>query len=123
MEAKLKKITTQYHTFEDNQVLTKDQLNEFINYFEDQDRMSRVFLSGVGIVCGFELKINNEKTTITISQGAGVTTDGDLLKLQKNAAKSVSKTIDFNKVDYKFFKDFDDNLLRTNLLRNRQACQ
>ena len=29
MEAKLKKITTQYHTFEDNQVLTKNQLNEF----------------------------------------------------------------------------------------------
>ncbi len=108
MEAKLKKITTQYHTFEDNQVLTKDQLNEFINYFEDQDRMSRVFLSGVGIVCGFELIINSTKTIITISQGAGVTTDGDLLKLQKKFKKSELKTIDLTKVDYKYFKDFDD---------------
>ncbi len=108
MAAKLKNITTQYHTFEDNQVLTKDQLNEFINYFEDQDRMSRVFLSGVGIVCGLELKISSAKTIITISQGAAVTTDGDLLKLQKDVDQSSEKTIDLSKVDFKYFKDFDD---------------
>ena len=62
MAAKLTEIKTKYHKFEDNQVLTKDQLNEFLNYFEDQDRMSRIYLSGVGIVCGFELKINSSKT-------------------------------------------------------------
>jgi hypothetical protein len=50
MAQKLTEISTQYHTFVDNQVLTKDQLNGVISYFEDQDRMSRVILSGVGIV-------------------------------------------------------------------------
>jgi hypothetical protein len=62
MTAKLTEITTQYHTFVDNQVLTKDQLNEFISYFEDQDRMSRVFLTGTGIICGFHLNYDSKKT-------------------------------------------------------------
>jgi len=54
MNAKLDNITTQYRKFNENQVLTEGQLNEFIDYFEDQDRLSRTQLSGVGIVCGFK---------------------------------------------------------------------
>ena len=60
MNAKLDNVTTQYRKFNENQVLTDGQLNEFIDYFEDQDRLSRTLLSGVGIVCGF-------KSTITSS--------------------------------------------------------
>ncbi len=109
MAEKLTQITTQYHTFEDNQVLTKDQLNGFINYFDDQDRMSRVFLSGVGIVCGFGLSIDSGKSVITISQGAGVTTDGDLIKLRANIPDSTLKTIDLAQVQYAHFKVFEDS--------------
>ena len=100
MATKLSEITTQYHTFEDNQVLTKDQLNEFINYFEDQDRLSRIFLSGVGIVCSFVLNYNSVKQSITISQGAGVTTDGDLIKLRKSIDGSPLKSIDLLRTTY-----------------------
>ena len=109
MATKLSEITTQYHTFEDNQVLTKDQLNEFIDYFEDQDRMSRIFLSGVGIVCGFELSLDSGKPSVTISQGAGVTTDGDLIKLRKNIAGSGLKSIDLSAVEYTHYKPFEDS--------------
>ncbi|NQU52327.1 MAG: PKD domain-containing protein [Bacteroidetes bacterium] len=109
MAAKLTELTTQYHTFEDNQVLTKDQLNEFINYFEDQDRLTRIFLSGVGIVCGFNLKLNSEKSKITISQGVGVTTDGDLIKLKKNIGQSPLKSIDLAQIEYTHFKKFEDS--------------
>ena len=109
MATKLSEITTQYHTFEDNQVLTKDQLNEFIDYFEDQDRMSRIFLSGVGIVCGFELSLDSGKPSVTISQGAGVTTDGDLIKLRKNIAGSGLKSIDLSSVEYTHYKPFEDS--------------
>jgi len=42
METKLTDITTNYSKFVDNQVLTKDQLNAFIDYFDDQDRLSRI---------------------------------------------------------------------------------
>ena len=108
MATKLSEITTQYHTFEDNQVLTKDQLNEFIDYFEDQDRLSRICLSGVGIVCGFELNLDTGKPSVTISQGAGVTTDGDLIKLRKNIAGSGRKSIDLSSVEYTHYKPFED---------------
>lgn len=109
MAAKLTEITTQYHTFVDNQVLTKDQLNEFISYFEDQDRMSRIFLTGTGIVCGFKLSYNASGKTVTISQGTGITSDGDLLKLQNNIEGSVLKSIDLEQVEYSWVKKFEDN--------------
>ena len=38
MNAKLNDITTQYRRFNENQALTDTQLNEFLDYFEDQDR-------------------------------------------------------------------------------------
>ena len=65
MASKLQEITTKYHTFVDNQVLTKDQLNEFVTYFDDQDRLTRVFLNGVGVVCGF--RISRSGTNIASS--------------------------------------------------------
>ena len=108
MATKLSEITTQYHTFEDNQVLTKDQLNEFIDYFEDQDRLSRICLSGVGIVCGFELSLDAGKPSVTVSQGAGVTTDGDLIKLRKNIDGSSLKSIDLSAIEYTHYKPFED---------------
>ncbi|MDY8138089.1 PKD domain-containing protein [Aquimarina sp. 2201CG5-10] len=78
---KLEEITTQYRSFVPDQVLTAEQLNTIIDYFEDQNRLTRVCLSGVGIVCGLEIKyIAN--TSIAVSAGSGVTTDGDLVKYE-----------------------------------------
>nr|WP_321357102.1 PKD domain-containing protein [uncultured Draconibacterium sp.] len=103
MASKLTEITTKYHTFVDNQVLTETQLNEFITYFDDQDRLTRVFLNGVGLVCGF--KVSKSDTKITISQGVGVTTDGDLIQLKKAVEKSPLKNSSLTYSMYKKFKD------------------
>ncbi len=110
MAAKLTEITTQYHTFVDDQVLTKDQLNGFISYFEDQDRLSRVFLQGVGIVCGFNLEysVSEQGTTITLTQGVGVTTDGDLVTLRENIPGSGLKSIEPGKVEFTHIRKFED---------------
>jgi len=81
MNTKLATITTQYSKFSDNQVLTKRQLNQFLEYFEDQDHLSRIGLSGVGIVCGFNIRYHAAIREIEITQGYGITTDGDLLTL------------------------------------------
>lgn len=107
MAAKLTEITTQYHTFVDDQVLTKDQLNGFISYFEDQDRMTRVFLHGVGTVCGFKLK-NVSGKSITITQGVGVTTDGDLITLQQPVSAGGTKTITLAELVLKHYRKFED---------------
>jgi hypothetical protein len=74
---KLEDITSEYSLFLDNQVLTANQLNEIVHYFEDQQRLSRILLSGVGRVCGFELKWNAGVGSVELSCGVGVTTDGD----------------------------------------------
>lgn len=80
---KLSQITPQYSSFVDDQVLTSGKLNEFIEYFDEQDRLSRICLTGVGITCGFKIELNTEDPSIIINQGCGITTDGDLIKLQK----------------------------------------
>lgn len=87
MTTRLTAITPSYSSFKDDQVLTAGQLNELLYYLDDQDRMSRISLNGVGIVCGFKPEIRIDNSTnpqgkhIKITQGCGVTTDGDLLHL------------------------------------------
>jgi len=128
MNAKLDNVTTQYRKFNENQVLTDGQLNEFIDYFEDQNRLSRTLLSGVGIVCGFKStitssglvpdvmekiapqKAENALDTIVITQGAGVTTDGDLITLRTGKEKSSDVTIDFDTKNYRYFREYKDKV-------------
>lgn len=109
MSTKLMEITPQYRSFVDDQVLTSGQLNEFIEYFEDQDRLTRVCLVGVGVACGFKVSVNNQNSLITITQGCGVTTDGDLLKLQKSIKDSSETSIVLESIKYSHFRDFEDD--------------
>ncbi|WP_426474639.1 Ig-like domain-containing protein [Chryseobacterium balustinum] len=126
MNAKLNNITTQYRKFNPSQVLTEGQLNEFIDYFEDQDRLSRTRLSGVGVVCGFKStfidliaqpEMMMEKApgpdtsllhTLEIKQGVGVTTDGDLVTLRQKGATSSEVTINFDVKNYKYYREYTD---------------
>lgn len=75
----LEEIATVYRIFEKDQVLTHDQLNSIASYFDDQTRLTRVKLIGVGIVCGLRVSIDGGNVKVT--RGVGVTTDGDLLSL------------------------------------------
>ncbi|MES2555160.1 MAG: PKD domain-containing protein [Bacteroidota bacterium] len=131
MTPKLKDITTSYHSFENDQVLTATQLNEFLTYFEDQDRLTRISLSGVGIVCGFKVSLIQEKvfmpvdtelvttaekklfnskvTKIVIDQGYGVTTDGDLLYLRENSDTKPLKKIKIIPETYTNYRIYDDH--------------
>ncbi len=118
MSTKLNEITTQYRKFNTNQVLTEDQLNEFLDYFEDQGHLSRVGLSGVGIVCGFKVTYNAPNKTITITQGYGVTTDGDLLTLQNpilTASETISnilKSIDLTSKTYTHYRAYSNEHIK-----------
>ncbi|ACM22083.1 hypothetical protein Geob_3745 [Geotalea daltonii FRC-32] len=73
----LQHISEMYSIFEKGQVLTHDQLNSIAEYLDDQTRLTRVNLIGVGILCGFDISL--EETRIEIGKGVGVTTDGDLV--------------------------------------------
>lgn len=107
METKLQSITTQYRSFVDNQVLTADQLNNLIQYFDDHDRLSRVSLNGVGIACGFKISLTGSKEVV-VTQGCGITTDGDLIKLQKPDKDENNRDIDFQLIKFTHYKVFED---------------
>ncbi|MDR7209471.1 hypothetical protein [Flavobacterium piscis] len=107
MSAKLSTITTQYRRFTKNQVLTEGNLNEVVDFFDDQDRLSRIYLSGVGIVCGFYAAYNAAQKNISITQGTGVTTDGDLFKLYQTDILG-NKKIDFDSKTYTHCKIYDN---------------
>jgi len=128
MNTKLDNVTTQYRKFNENQALTEGQLNEFIDYFEDQDRLSRTRLSGVGVVCGFkseytDLLLPTEidrvgkagpddpfLQTILIAQGAGVTTDGDLITLRQKGKNASEALINFSDIRYKYYREYTDEV-------------
>ncbi|NVO21497.1 MAG: hypothetical protein HXX13_17480 [Bacteroidetes bacterium] len=73
----LDEINTQYSIFEKDQVLTASQLNSISSYFEDQSRLTRTQLLGVGVVCGLRLSVQGR--ALVLGKGMGVTTDGDLI--------------------------------------------
>jgi hypothetical protein len=78
-QLQLEKLNLEYSRFVKDQVLTEVQLNEIIDFFEDQHRITRTCLIGTGIVCGLYLRQNAK--SISLSDGVAVTTDGDLLKM------------------------------------------
>ncbi len=107
MLAKLSTITTLYRKFTKNQVLTEGHLNEIVDFFDDQDRISRIGLSGVGIICGFQVSYDSAAKIISITQGSGITTDGDLFHLY-NAIPNGDKIIDFENKQYTHYKIYDN---------------
>lgn len=70
-----------YPVFVANQVLTNAHLNKVFNYLDEQERLTRANLIGIGIVCGLEinLDVTAAATTIHLSRGCGVTSEGYLI--------------------------------------------
>jgi len=99
----LQDIRTFYSVFEKDQVLTHDQLNTVAEYFEDQTRLTRIKLLGVGIVCGLRASVKG--TLVTVSKGAGVTTDGDLLYFGDDTVFDQFRVYDESSPKYAPFSD------------------
>lgn len=118
MKNQLSNISVQYRKFSKGQYIEDpDQFNEFLDFFEDQDRLSRVLLQGVGIVCGLKPTLiykNRLLNSIQLSQGAAMTTDGDLLTLNTTSKTSEDlymsdlKTVDLENKKFTHFKVYDN---------------
>lgn len=78
MEA-IENYPMQYPVFEADQVLTNDDLNDMFTYLDEQERLTRIKLTGMGIVCGLELQYNAANAAISISKGCGITSWGYLI--------------------------------------------
>ncbi|EON78225.1 hypothetical protein ADIS_1422 [Lunatimonas lonarensis] len=116
MASKLSSILTHYRQYQADQVLTHTQLNESIAFFEDQDRLTRIGLIGVGIVNGLAVSMRQEgvQRFIEISQGYGITTDGDLITLRTDIpdANRKEKSIEIDQLSFSHYRPFEDDKAR-----------
>lgn len=72
-----------YPVFEPNQVLSDVHLNQAFNYLDEQERLTRANLIGIGIICGLEIRLEVKSQTeaiIRLSKGCGVTSEGYLVE-------------------------------------------
>ncbi|MBI3509745.1 MAG: hypothetical protein HY064_03710 [Bacteroidetes bacterium] len=69
----------EYPVFENNQVLTSSSLNELATYLDQQTRLTRTKLIGIGIACGFKQNYDIVANKLTITGGSGITTLGFLI--------------------------------------------
>ena len=75
----MSQIITTYPIFEGSQVLTSDQLNQLSAYLDQQNRLTRSKLIGIGIVCGMQVQPNPDGLKIT--KGLGITSEGFLIQI------------------------------------------
>ncbi|MEX2566039.1 MAG: carboxypeptidase-like regulatory domain-containing protein [Cyclobacteriaceae bacterium] len=99
-------IINNYPVFEDNQVLTSGQLNQMIKYLDQQNRLTRVSLIGMGIVCGMKVSCEtvDSKTTLTISKGVGITSEGFLIGI---GDCHTTRYREYNMLDTVIYPPFD----------------
>lgn len=78
-------VQVEFPKFVPDQLLTSDDLNQLFGYLDEQNRMTRTNLIGIGIVCGLQLQVNNAQTEVKITRGCGVTSHGYLITVETNA--------------------------------------
>ena len=94
-----------YPKFVADQVLTSDNLNDLFGYLDEQGRLTRANLSGIGIVCGLEVKTSADGSSITITKGVGVTSSGYLVTVPEVTYTKRTTEI-FNAVKSEYYNKF-----------------
>lgn len=79
----LRNVPVEHALFEQDQVLTSDQLNSVVTYLDRQERLTRLRLLGAGVMSGLEVR--TVAGGVELSPGVGITSDGDLLHVASRA--------------------------------------
>ncbi len=91
-----------YPIFEADQILTSGHLNDLVVYLEEQERLTRNKLIGIGIACGLELKYagGRGRKATAISKGVGVTSEGFLVVMDETICTHIREKEYTDPVDY-----------------------
>lgn len=107
--------TASFPKFEQNQILSSSHLNQLRQYLDESNRLTRVRLSGVGIVCGLKLTYTSgANKKILISSGYGITTEGYLLELEETLFTHYKSYYDPSDPFYEFGDAITDDGLDEN---------
>jgi len=99
----MSQIISTYPIFEGSQVLTSTQLNQLTSYLDQQGRLTRSKLIGIGIVCGMQVQPFPQGLQIT--KGLGITSEGFLIQSGNFKATHYRPYTLPEGVEYKPFKD------------------
>lgn len=107
----MKPVKDNYPVFEANQVLTNIHLNDIFNYLDEQERLTRANLIGIGIVCGLEIRHETTEDSVTvvhITKGCGITSEGYLIvEAEDVALVSYRRYALPADLDYSLFEDIE----------------
>ncbi|WP_339754597.1 Ig-like domain-containing protein [Algoriphagus aquimarinus] len=110
----MSQIISTYPIFEGSQVLTSTQLNQLSAYLDQQGRLTRSKLIGIGVVCG--MQVQPFPQGLQISKGLGITSEGFLIQSGTFNATHYRPYSLPEGVDYKPFKDVDHEVSLFELL-------
>lgn len=125
----MEQTNNNFPRFERGQVLTSEALNNYFGYLDEQQRLTRAKLLGVGIIDGLEYEFSGN--SLIIKKGTAVTADGYLIDLPEDTTykliyefnkngnmlakqNPLSDTVDkdfetvLNKVKYVYYNDESD---------------
>ncbi|HXS18129.1 MAG TPA: hypothetical protein VN764_13120, partial [Polyangiaceae bacterium] len=74
---------TNYPIFVPDQLLTSEDLNALFGFIDSEGRLTRTNLSGIGVLCGFQVLPTSDGSHITITAGTGVTSAGHVVSLKE----------------------------------------
>jgi hypothetical protein len=97
-----------YPIFEANQTLTHEHLNNLFTYLDEQERLTRVSLIGIGIACGLEIQYLQANSEIHLSKGCGVTSQGYLIVEPEDVVLTSYRALP-KSLDYSLFEDKSTN--------------
>ena len=93
----------EFPKFVPDQLLTSDNLNQLFNYLDEQEHLTRTCLIGVGIVCGLQVETNAAGTSIKITKGCGITTEGFLVEVPTT---EYAEFVPFDPVKERYYEPF-----------------
>ncbi|MGY3051886.1 hypothetical protein ACVWYG_000073 [Pedobacter sp. UYEF25] len=106
----ISKDNTRFTIFENDQVLTADQLNDLFNYLDVQTKLTRTKAIGVGIVYGLEIGMV-DNSHLVLSSGTAITTDGDLLVFDNDQEFDQFEVFEDLNAKYPYFLNDSEQIL------------
>lgn len=114
------KDNSRFTIFENDQVLTADQLNDLFNYLDVQTRLTRTRAIGIGIICGLETGML-ENGHIVVSKGTAITTDGDLLHIDSDMEFDMYEIFEDVNAKYPYLRTDNGEVVTMYELRNNSS--
>ncbi len=115
------KDNSRFTIFENDQVLTADQLNDLFNYLDVQTRLTRTRGIGIGIICGLEIGML-ENSHIVVSKGTAITTDGDLLHIDSDMEFDMYEIFEDVNAKYPYLRMDNSQVVTMYELRNSSSA-